>query len=184
MTRPLVVIEASERALAEYLRELERQGIRVVHGWRQERSIVCTGEVVDAGDAAEALLAAVAGAGLVVHARADRAVVDRLVDDLRRFGPVDHRTTEPDPGAALTGDERRLLDRLADGRTLGQAAADLNLSRRTADRRLASARKKLGAASTAEAIVNHARPRYSAWRSDASADTEPQRRRSNTRPPA
>lgn len=156
MTRPLVVVEASERALAEHVRELERQGLRVVRGWRQEASLVCVGEVADAADAAEALLAAVAGAGLVVHARAGRAVIDRLVDDLRRLGPVEHVTTEPEPGPALTADERRLLDRLADGQTLGEAAAGLNLSRRTADRRLASARKKLGAATTAEAIVGHA----------------------------
>lgn len=132
---------------------------RVVRGWRGDASVVCVGEVVDAAGAAEALLAAVAGAGLVVRARADRAVVDRLVDDLRRLGSVDHRTSEPEPRLELTADERRLLDRLADGRTLGRAAAELNLSRRTADRRLASARKKLGAATTAEAIVAHVRPR-------------------------
>jgi DNA-binding NarL/FixJ family response regulator len=157
VSQPLVVIEASELALAQRVRELERRGVPVVRGWRQDASIVCTGEVTDAADAAEALLAAVAGAGLVVHARADRAVIDRLVDDLRRLGPVEHCTTEPEPGAALTADERRLLDRLADGQTLGRAAADLNLSRRTADRRLASARRKLGAATTAEAIVNYVR---------------------------
>jgi DNA-binding NarL/FixJ family response regulator len=159
VSRPLVVVEASERALAECVRELERQGFRVVRGWRQDAAVVSTGEVADAADAAEALLAAVAGAGLVVHAGADRAVIDRLVDDLRRLGPVDHRTTEPEPSPALTADERRLLDRLASGQTLGQAAAELNLSRRTADRRLASARRKLGAETTAEAIVNHVRRR-------------------------
>jgi DNA-binding NarL/FixJ family response regulator len=159
VSQPLVVVEASERALAHRVRELERQGFRVVRGWRQDPSVVCTGEVVDAAAAAEALLAAVAGAGLVVHARANRAVIDRLVDDLRRLGPVEHGTTEPEPSFELTSDERRLLDRLADGQTLGQAAADLNLSRRTADRRLASARKKLSAATTAEAIANHTRPR-------------------------
>ena len=158
MNQPLVVIEGSERALAHCVRELERQGFRVVPGWRQAASIVCEGEVADAADAAEALLAAVAGAGLIVHARADRAVIDRLVDDLRRLGPVDHRTAEPEPTPELTADERGLLDRLADGQTLGQAAADLNLSRRTADRRLASARKKLDAATTAEAVVRHTRP--------------------------
>jgi DNA-binding NarL/FixJ family response regulator len=157
VSRPLVVIEASERAVAHRVRELERQGVRVVRGWRQDASIVCTGEVADAAAAAEALLAAVAGAGLVVLARADRTVIDRFVDDLRRLGPVDHIIAEPELGPALTSDERRLLDRLADGQTLGQAAAELNLSRRTADRRLASARKKLGAASTAEAIVDHVR---------------------------
>ena len=29
--------------------------------------------------------------GIVVHAIAERAVIDRLVDDLRRLGAVDHR---------------------------------------------------------------------------------------------
>jgi DNA-binding NarL/FixJ family response regulator len=157
VSRPLVVVEASERAFADRARALERQGLRVVHGWHQDAAVVCTGEVGDAADAAEALLAAVAGAGLVVHARAGRAVIDRLVDDLRRLGPVEHCITEPEPRPVLTPDERRLLDRLAEGQTLGRAAADLNLSRRTADRRLASARRKLGAAATAEAIVKHAR---------------------------
>ena len=157
MSRPLVVVEGSGRALAEHVRELERRGFRVVRGWRQDASLVCVGEVVDAAGAAEALLAAVAGAGLVVHARADRAVVDRLVDDLRRLDSVEHDTIDAEPGPELTAEERRLLDRLAAGRTLGQAAAELNLSRRTADRRLASARTKLGAATTAEAIVAHVR---------------------------
>lgn len=157
MSPPLVVVEASKCAFADCVRELERQGFQVVPGWRQDASVVCTGEVRDAADAAEALLAAVAGAGLVVHARAGRPVTDRLVDDLRRLGPVDHRSTEPESRPTLTSDERGLLDRLAAGRTLGEAAAELNLSRRTADRRLASAREKLGASTTAEAIVEYAR---------------------------
>ena len=144
MTRPLVVVEASERAFAAAVRELGGQG-------------VFTGAVRDASEAAEALLAAVGGAGLVVHALADRKVIDRLVDDLRRLGPVDHRTAEPASGPGLTADERRLLGRLAEGRTLGEAAAELHLSRRTADRRLASAREKLGVATTAEAVVAYAK---------------------------
>lgn len=157
MTRPLIVVEASERALAHALRELELAGARVVPGWQQDETLVCTGSVQDAADAAHALLAAVAGAGLVVHAQAERDVIDRLVDDLRRLGPVDHRTTEPDPGPALTAEERRLLDQLAEGKTLRRAAAELHLSRRTADRRLASARRKLGATTTTEAIVTYTR---------------------------
>ena len=103
-------------------------------------------------------LAALAGAGFVAHAKAERDVIDRLVDDLRRLGQ-DHRTGEPDAGRGLTPDERRLLDGLADGKTLGEAAAELHLSRRTADRRLASARRKLGVDTTAEAVVAHARER-------------------------
>lgn len=159
MTRPLVVVEASERALAYALREFERDGARIAHGWLNERSAVCTGVVRDAADAAQALLAAVAGAGLVVHAQAERDVIDRLVDDLRRFGPVDHRTSEPEPGPALTADENGLLDWLAEGKTLAEAAAEFHLSRRTADRRLASARDKLGVSTTAEAVVAYVRTR-------------------------
>jgi DNA-binding CsgD family transcriptional regulator len=153
VSRPLVVVEASERAFTDASRQIERDGGRVVVGWRHDASVVCAGVVRDAADAAAALLAAVAGAGLVVHAVASRDVIDRLVDDLRRFGPVDHRTGEPDPGPALTAEERRLLELLADGQTLGEAGAALHLSRRTADRRLASARRKLRVATTAEAVV-------------------------------
>ena len=157
MTRPLVVVEASEHAFAHALSEVGRRGQRVVQGWRHDDSVVCTGAVRDAADAAQALLAAVAGAGLVLHARAPRDVIDRLVDDLRRLGPVDHRTAEPDTGAGLTAEERGLLDRLVAGKTLGEAAAELHLSRRTADRRLASARRKLGAGTTADAVVSYVR---------------------------
>jgi DNA-binding CsgD family transcriptional regulator len=157
VNRPLLIVEASERALAHAVREVERAGAHVVHAWRQEGSVVCTGVVRNSADAAEALLAAVAGAGLVVQAQAERDVIDRLVDDLRRLGPVDHRTAEPEAATALTPDERRLLDALAAGKTLGEAAVLLHLSRRTADRRLASARTKLDAGTTAEAIVSYVR---------------------------
>jgi DNA-binding NarL/FixJ family response regulator len=46
-----------------------------------------------------------------------------------------------------------LLAHLVGGATLGAAAKALHVSRRTADRRLASARRALNAASTAEAVV-------------------------------
>ena len=128
-------------------------------GWRNDGAVVCTGTVRDAVDASVALLAAVAGAGLVVYAQAEREVIDRLVDDLRRFGPVDHRTGEPDTEPDLTADERRLLDLLVEGKTLGDAANELHLSRRSADRRLASARAKLAVATTAEAVVAYVRSR-------------------------
>jgi len=50
-----------------------------------------------------------------------------------------------------------LLDALVDGRTLGQAAAELHLSRRTADRRVSSAKATLGASNSAEAVVAYIR---------------------------
>jgi DNA-binding CsgD family transcriptional regulator len=139
--KPLVVVEGSGRAYEAALRDLAGGD-------------AFTGPVRNAGDAAEALLAAIGGSGVVVHALAERDVIDRLVDDLRRLGPVDHRAgKEPASPPSLTPDERRLLDALARGKTLGDAAMELHLSRRTADRRLAAARAKLGVATTAEAVV-------------------------------
>jgi DNA-binding CsgD family transcriptional regulator len=61
---------------------------------------------------------------------------------------------------ALTSDARALLSLLSDGLTLGEASARLGISRRTADRRLADARRALGAERTAEAV---ARARRAGW---------------------
>lgn len=154
--RPLVVVEASPHAVADARREIESAGWRVVDGWRGEPGVVCAGTVEDAAGAAEALIAALGGAGVLVEARAERELVDRLVDDLRRLGRVEHRTGEPDR-TVLTHEERELLALLAEGVTVGEAARRLSVSRRTADRRLATARTKLGVATTAEAIVAAAR---------------------------
>ena len=54
---------------------------------------------------------------------------------------------------ALEPDARALINRIAAGDTLGQAAHALHLSRRTADRRLAQARRALGVERTVVAIV-------------------------------
>lgn len=110
--------------------------------------------VADRAAATDAVLAAVAGRDLVVHAVAPREVIDQLCDDLTRLGDLDHRigavpASEPD----LSADERALLAQLLAGRTLGEAARALHLSRRTADRRLAAARRALGTTSTSEALV-------------------------------
>lgn len=150
--RPLIVVEASPAAFLNATREVEAAGWRVVSGWRNDPSVVCAGLVEDAGDAAEALLAAVAGAGVVLEMRVGRDLVDRLVDDLRRLGPVEHRTREPE-APLLTREERDLLGFLARGLTLGAASERLHISRRTADRRLDAARSKLDVATTAEAIL-------------------------------
>jgi DNA-binding NarL/FixJ family response regulator len=149
---PLVVV-TSARAFADALQRADREGATVVDGWRQEPGIVSAGEVADEADAAAALLAAVWGAEVLIHATAPPEVTERLVEDLRRLGPVDYRPTEAFAAAALTRDERALLGLLSQGMSLGDAADQLHLSRRTADRRLASARKKLGAETTAEAVV-------------------------------
>ena len=160
--RPLIVVEGEAEAVADALADVRRKGWTVVSGWdvsgRAERT-VCTGEVRSAADAAAALLAVVAGAGLVVAGRAERDVLDLLCDDLRRLGQLDHRTRSTPRPPTLTAEERTLADLLLAGITLGQAAQQLNISRRTADRRLASFREALGVETTAEALIVYGRLR-------------------------
>lgn len=145
------------------VRELTEAGWAVEPGFgRTGRSgpLVRTGIVDSAGAAADALLAALDGAGLVVRAVADRPVIDRLVDDLRRLGPVDHRIGEPDVRPSVGPQAKAILGLLAEGHSLGEAAAILGLPRRTADRRLAEGRRALGVERTTEAI---ARARRLGW---------------------
>lgn len=115
--------------------------------------------VADERAAVAALRLALEGRALLIHAIADRPILDRLYDDLRRIGPVEVRTASiPEAGTpALADDEAGLLQLLAGGHTLRQAAAEQHLSLRTADRRLASARAKLQVATTAEAVSAVAR---------------------------
>jgi DNA-binding CsgD family transcriptional regulator len=132
---------------------------RVIDGWHRAApgtEAVCVGAVRDARDAAAAVLCAVGGARLVVEGGAEREVMDRLCDDLRRLGELDHRIGDRD-GPRLSADERALLALLLGGATLGQAARELHISRRTADRRLAAARTGLDARTTAEAVAAAAR---------------------------
>ena len=111
--------------------------------------------VDDAATAADALRRALSGTSLVIHAVAPRAVLDRLYEDLRRIGPVEVLTEARPPGPAdqLDEDGRALLELLAQGLTLNEAAGSLHLSLRTANRRLAAARVALGVATTLEAIA-------------------------------
>lgn len=156
MTPPLIVVEGPDAAVADALAEVRAAGWTVVSGWwlpSGDDRVVCTGTVASAEDAAAALLAVVAGAGLVAAGRAERDVVDRLCDDLRRLGRLDHRTASTPRAPRLTSEEQALVDLLLRGKTLGEAARALLLSRRTADRRMASVRAKLGVRTTAEALV-------------------------------
>ena len=129
----------------------------IVRGWAaplgRER-VVCTGWIHAPDDARRALLAAVAGASLVVGCSVDRDTVDRFLDDLRRLGPVEHlRATGPPATNELNSVERALLGMVAEGLTSREAAGELGLGHRAANRRLTSARERLGVDSTSAAIV-------------------------------
>jgi len=91
---------------------------------------------------------------------APRDVADRLIDDLRRLGPVEYRLGRAHAVPDIEPDARAILGLLAEGQSLGEAAVILGISRRTADRRLALARHALGAKRTTEAI---ARARRLGW---------------------
>jgi DNA-binding CsgD family transcriptional regulator len=154
---PLIVVEGSGRALEHAVAAVRNQGWDVIPGLQlpvaRGRRLALLAEVAGAADAEAALLAALEGSGLILHARADREVIDRLVDDLRRLGPVDHRLREPEAGPDLPAGAVRILELLAAGHSLGEAANRLGLARRTADRRLAAARQALGVERTTEAIA-------------------------------
>lgn len=157
---PFIVVEGSGAAFGTAIRDvgMERCSEGFVPPIRADE--IRTGTVASAADAEAALLAALAGAGLVIRATGGRDVIDRLVDDLRHLGPVDHRIGEPDAAEALGPSARAILGLLAEGHSLGEAASILGLSRRTADRRLAEGRRALGVERTTEAI---ARARRLGW---------------------
>ena len=146
--RPLVVVETGRAALDDARGELLAVGWSVSSAPRAGDVLEIV--VADDASAADAVLSAVAGQGLLVEATAHRAVVDRLCDDLRRLGRLDHRV---EAGPVLSQDQHALLGLLAAGTTLGAAAERLHLSRRSADRRLAGARDVLGADSTPAALA-------------------------------
>ena len=145
------MVEGSPSAFAAALGDARHSGHELIESFAGRAGVVCCGEISDPATAELAMLAAVGGAGLIVRVTASREVADRLLDDLRRLGSVEHRL-EPARGP-LTSEQRALLDLLSNGTTLGVAATRLGLSRRTADRRLAEARRVLGGATTAEALV-------------------------------
>lgn len=163
-TPPVIVVEGHPEAFASAVAEVRSAGWRVTEGFGSAgyggRATVGTGAVGRAEEAAAALLHVLDGGGIVVLADGPPEVVDRLLGDLRHLGPVDHRRGAPSRIEQPGEDAIAILRILAEGRTLGDAAFTLGLSRRTADRRLADARRALDTGRTVEAI---ARARRLGW---------------------
>jgi DNA-binding NarL/FixJ family response regulator len=160
-TPPLIVVEHDKVAFRGIASELERSAFRLHHGWdppQPSRSdlLVCVGDVCTRDETAAALYSAVSGHGVLAHVPHTRAELATFIDDLARVGPVEFRSSMMGADISdephLDGDERDLLRLLAHGQTIAEAGADLHISLRTANRRLARARARLGAASTAEAV--------------------------------
>lgn len=151
-------VAASMDGLRSRLVAARNAGQRVVAGFElptspwdvHEARIVCVGEIADESTAETALLAAVRGAELVVHLSPELTIADRFLDDLSRLGPL---TFDAESHAPLTHEERRLLTSIANGESMEAAARAAHVSRRTIERRIAGARKKLGVSTTVEAVL-------------------------------
>jgi hypothetical protein len=157
---PLLLVEGPPRnaaaRLALAIEAARAEGWTIVKGWAAPLArdrVICTGRIRNADDARRALLAAVAGSGLLVSSSADPETLDRFVDDLRRLGPVERVAAEPIGDRQLAPGQRALLGLLAEGVDLDAAALELGVTRRTAERRLAAARRVLGAGPTGSAIA-------------------------------
>jgi DNA-binding NarL/FixJ family response regulator len=164
---PLYVLTSVTQAAAT-ARRLAREGWEVHEGftlpetpWDMSGSHpVLVGLVDDATAAADAVLAAARGAGVVATVEPDSEVAVLLVADLSRIGPVT-RTGDPDGEGdlPLTAEQCALLERLAAGASIAAAADAEFLSLRTANRRIAQARERLGVRTTRQAVVEYVRMR-------------------------
>ena len=128
-----------------------------------DRRWICEG-IIDDVDAAQAAIVAVArGVGLSIAVSLAAGPRQRFLEDLHKVaGIVDVVAPDGTPAAVTIGElHGRLLDALAAGATVTAAAAQLNVSRRTANRLLAEARDALGIQTTAAAVSRWAevRPR-------------------------
>lgn len=121
--------------------------------------LVCIGRIEDGQSHSAALDAVQRGCDLIVAVSAARRAA--FVDDLDRlgvsYGPASHADHPPE--------WTDLLNELAGGASIGEAARRCHMSRRTAYRRLAQARLELGAGSTTEAVAVWMRRRASLLRS-------------------
>ncbi len=159
---PLVVVAGDGETLQRVLTEVRSAGWRVVSGWgltadgatKDGPAPVCVGRVSTLQEAQLALLAAVHGAGLIVHLDAPTEDLAPFVEDLRHVGPVEFRTEgSRSPPPLLTKEQIGLLRLLSSGATVSEAAREVHVSRRTAARYLAAARDALGASNVAEALL-------------------------------
>jgi DNA-binding CsgD family transcriptional regulator len=165
MTPPRRVLGTAAE-LAAALEELRLEGWRVHQGfalpdepWElAESRMVLAGEVASEADARAALLGAVRGAGLAVRLDRGRPWAATFLADLDRLddpAPV----PVPTPADPLTAEQRQILDLLAGGASIAQAARRLFVSLRTANRRVAAARAALGVTTTREAVLAYVRLR-------------------------
>ena len=157
---PRIILAADAAARAQVRADLIAEGAHVVDGlelpaepWDlTSRRLVCDAHL-DPGAVEPALLAATRGAGLLLTVAQDDPLSQAaVVDQLSRVGRVERAQAAPEDGA-LSDEEIALLESLAVGRSIREAADETYVSLRTANRRLANARRVLGVSSNREAVM-------------------------------
>lgn len=161
MTAPLIVVPPGVGVEAT-ARRLRESGHRVQLGFvlpsdpfdLSAERLLCAGVVDGEATAVAAVVAAVRQTGLVVSVQLPADQSATFLGDLARIGPVLTPPATPvAPGPALSPEQRQLLDLLAAGASVPEAARQLYLSVRTTERRIGEIRRALGVRTTAEAIV-------------------------------
>lgn len=117
------------------------------------RRLVAIGQIDSEADAEAALQALARGVGLIVRVGVDGDLRHRILEDVHRLGDV-RQVGLGDPEVPdLDDDDRRLLEALSTGATVADAARELHISLRTANRRLAAIRATFGVDTTARAVT-------------------------------
>ncbi len=114
------------------------------------KAVVCVGDIADLTQLADAFEVALRGADLLVEVAP--ALVEALADQAIRAGL---QLWKP-PAEAIRPEWAGLLDALAGGASIAQAARGCHMSPRSAYRRLEDARRALGASTTTAAVTRWA----------------------------
>lgn len=159
--RPLVVLLTRPDAVEPAARRLREDGWSVHTGWslpiepwdhRGSRTLG-SGVIADLSSARAAVGCLRRADGIVTSLDLVGVDTRRVLADLHRLADVRPEAEADVPTLAISAEQRDLLELVAAGASVSEAAAQLYLSARTAERRLAMTRKALGVRSTAEAIA-------------------------------
>ncbi len=125
-------------------------------GWPIAARVICVGTVATEEQAEAAVLAAVRGASLVIAVTLEGPPRQRLIEDLANLGPVvsgagDVLADSARP--AMTSEEQALVDHVTGGASVIDAARQVGLSVRSAHRRFAALRARLGVTTNSELLM-------------------------------
>jgi DNA-binding CsgD family transcriptional regulator len=163
--RPPYVVLPAPGDLDRAAADLARRGWQVLRGFAPGDEpwdlapgrVVAVGAVTGRTEAEAALLCAVRGAGLVVTLDRGGSWAAGFLADLERLAPPVPEPAPAEPAVVLTAEQRDLLELLAEGHSIAEAARLRYLSLRTANRRVAQARAALGVPTTREAVLAYVR---------------------------